>query len=620
VTRGAWPQQPTVLVWSAPGTSRERGLSSAQAQAGSTPDVHDDTARPANQQITLSMSEAIRMALEHNVDIQFQQADKEIANYGVTRTEGGGTPRPINFNVVDAPLGEGPTIVPLFSSSSVVLSPTSVDPSAVSVSSSYDTSHLLGYQRSLSLSSSPFGAGTAVPGYDATFQGQVAWFHRNPSPASLATPPTAASTEDMTTTDSTLANTTLLMGSSTGATVQLGVNNFVQSFYSGRSSAVPFTHPNANALFAQPLLRGAGRSNNTRYIMIAKTNKQISQAVLEAQVIATIFGVENLYYDLISLQDTVAVQEKALHAAETLLSNDREQLALGRMAPIDIAQAEALVESDRLGLMQASALRDEQEVVLRSVLDPESLLSESGPLPKLVAIDELTPPAEVLDSIEDLVRTALAKRPDLHQAKLQISNSEKFVAADKNAVRPELDLYGEFQSRGVIVPSLVSTGGDPSTGAALLTPVPTGGSRSSRIYEAGLQFNLPIRNRVAQADLGADQVQLHQQQLRLTQLEAQVAAEVRNAVIGLNAAKQAAQTAAASRIFQGQLLATEQEKFQAGRSTNFSVIQQQAYLAQAEATEIVAKAAWKKAAAQLTRALGLTLEQNGIALEPSGAK
>jgi len=620
VMRSAWTQQSAVPLPSSPGTSLERALSYAPAQADSTLNTRAGSTPPADKdaQMTLTMSEAIHMALAHNPDIQLERADQEIANYGVTRAKGGGTPRAVNFSVADTPLGEGPATVPLFSSSSLVLSPTSVDPSAVSVFSSYDTSHVLGSQRSLSLSSSPFAAGTAVPGYDATLQGQFAWFRRNPSPASLTTPPTTAANTVVT--DNTLADTTLLRGFSTGAAVQLGINNFVQSFYSGRSSAVPFTHPNPIVLFAQPLLRGAGRSNNTRYIAIAKTNKQISTAILEAQLIATISGVQNLYYDLVSLQDTVAVQKKALHAAEILLSNDRQLLALGRLAPIDIAQAEALVESDRLGLMQASALRDQQEVVLRSVLDPESLLGENGPLPKLVATDELTPPAIVIAPVDDLVRTALAKRPDFQQAKLQISNSEKFVAADKNATRPEFDLYGEFQNRGVIIPSLIATGGDPSTAAALLTPVPSGGMRSSRIYEAGLQFNLPIQNKVAQADLGADQVQLRQQRLRLARLEAQIAAEVRNAVIGLNAAKQAAQTAAASRMWQEQLLTSEQEKFQAGRSTNFSVIQQEAYVAQAQATEIVAKAAWNKAAARLTRALGLTLEQNGIDLEHNGSE
>jgi len=135
----------------------------------------------------------------------------------------------------------------------------------------------------------------------------------------------------------------LLKGFSSGTALQFGVNDFVQSYYSGRSSAVPFTRPNAIALIAQPLLRGAGRSNNTRFIAIAKTNKNISAAVLEQQMISTVSGVEALYYDLISLQDAVAVQERALNAAEELLSNDKQQLGVGRMPPIEVARAEALV-------------------------------------------------------------------------------------------------------------------------------------------------------------------------------------------------------------------------------------------------------------------------------------
>ncbi len=95
-------------------------------------------------------------------------------------------------------------------------------------------------------------------------------------------------------------------------------------------------------------------------------------------------------------------------------------------------------------------------------------------------------------------------------------------------------------------------------------------------------------------------------------MEAQAAAEVRNAVIALNASKQAAQSAAASRQLQEQLLSAKVEKFRAGYSTNFAVIQQQTYLAQAETTEIAALAAWKKAGVQLDRALGNTLQRNGI--------
>jgi len=173
---------------------------------------------------------------------------------------------------------------------------------------------------------------------------------------------------------------------------------------------------------------------------------------------------------------------------------------------------------------------------------------------------------------------------------------------------------------GLSAPALIPVGGDPGTGAPVVDTLPTGGVRASRLFEAGVQFNLPLQNKVAQADLAADRAELRKEQLRLQQMQAQAAAEVRNAVIALNAAKQAAQSAAASKHLQEQPLSAEVEKFRAGFSTNFAVIQQQSYLAQAETTEIAAQVAWKKAGVQLDRALGNTLQRNGIEVNADPAK
>jgi outer membrane protein TolC len=134
------------------------------------------------------------------------------------------------------------------------------------------------------------------------------------------------------------------------------------------------------------------------------------------------------------------------------------------------------------------------------------------------------------------------------------------------------------------------------------------------LYEAGVQFFLPIQNRVAEANLGIDKTLLRQQQLRLTQLESQVAAEVQNAITALHAAKSAADATSKARELQATLLAAAQESFQAGYTTNLAVIEQQTYLVQAQTTEVIAKAAWLKAAAQLGRILGKTLENTGISL------
>jgi outer membrane protein TolC len=63
-----------------------------------------------------------------------------------------------------------------------------------------------------------------------------------------------------------------------------------------------------------------------------------------------------------------------------------------------------------------------------------------------------------------------------------------------------------------------------------------------------------------------------------------------------------------------------QESFTAGYTTNLSAIEQQTYLAQSQTTEVMAEAAWMKAASQLDRVLGQTLEKSGISLQGDPAR
>jgi outer membrane protein TolC len=90
---------------------------------------------------------------------------------------------------------------------------------------------------------------------------------------------------------------------------------------------------------------------------------------------------------------------------------------------------------------------------------------------------------------------------------------------------------------------------------------------------------------------------------------------VENAITALHAAESAADAATKARELQAKLLAASQESFNAGYANNLSVIEQQTYLAQAQTTEVMAKAAWLKAAVQLDRVQGRTLEKSGISLK-----
>jgi outer membrane protein TolC len=64
-------------------------------------------------------------------------------------------------------------------------------------------------------------------------------------------------------------------------------------------------------------------------------------------------------------------------------------------------------------------------------------------------------------------------------------------------------------------------------------------------------------------------------------------------------------------------VSAERDKLTVGASTNFLVIQQETYLAQARSTEVAARSVWIKARVALDRAIGDLLEKNGISFDQS---
>jgi outer membrane protein TolC len=176
-------------------------------------------------------------------------------------------------------------------------------------------------------------------------------------------------------------------------------------------------------------------------------------------------------------------------------------------------------------------------------------------------------------------------------------------------VRPEIDAVAAVQSHGAIG----YTGFTP-IGGVPLPPTTTGVSQAS-VYEAGVQLNLPFRNRIAQADAARDELQLRQMEARVQQLQNQIRDEIENAAIAVDVARTAYAAAVRSRMYQEQLLQAEKEKFAVGASTNFFIVQDESFLAQARSTEVVARSTYIKARVALQRALGTLVEDAGVELD-----
>ena len=581
--------------------------------AGPLPLTPADRARSLihNGAIYLSLYDALALAIENNLDVEVARYNLSIAGTETLRASGGGSLRGIDYSVAESPTGVGGPGSPLLNQAASTLTP-----SSPTINDLTSLNVLTETQTNLSVQDiAGYAAGPTVPLFQPTLVGQNTWFQRENIPILATSSVLPASPGQL---DFVTANYSLVEGFSPGTQVEVDLNNASQVLYGTQNQLDPFATPNTSLTVSQPLLRGRGRDISLRYIRIAAINQKISRLLFYQQLISTVYGVARLYYDLVSLNENVRVKRETLAAAQKLYEDDKAQEEQGTLAPIGLTQAQSLVASSQLDLIQAQGLVKQEEVILKSQLARRGTADPIlGNLP-IVPTDPITiPPSDDLPALEALVSDALSMRPDLLQASLQVESGEIALKGSRNAVLPEVDLIGNFQTRGS-TETPFTTLGTPGTGLITApTDLGVAGLRTSRIYQAGIQFNLPLKNHVAEADAARDALAVRQAQVRTQQLANEVREQVQSSVIALQTAREALKAAIESRQYQEQLVDAERDKLSVGASTNFLVIQQESYLAQARSTEVGARSVWIKARVALDRAVGNLLEKNGITYDES---
>jgi outer membrane protein TolC len=189
------------------------------------------------------------------------------------------------------------------------------------------------------------------------------------------------------------------------------------------------------------------------------------------------------------------------------------------------------------------------------------------------------------------------------------------LEGSRNELLPEIDLVGVAQNSALAgeaspvtpYPNSTFIGGYGTALEQLAT-------RKYPTYGVGLNVTLPLRNRIAQADVTRDQIQLRQTQIRMEQFRKQAELEVEDALVAMRRARSSYEAALQTQALQQESLEAEQAKFDVGASTSFFIIQYQSFLAQARSTVVVAKSAYLKARAALERAVGSILADNHVEL------
>jgi outer membrane protein len=541
--------------------------------------------------INLSLQDAISLALQNNLDIAIQRYNPWIAETSILAAKGGGQ---------GFAMGNLPSV--------------NFDPVVTANSTIFDSNTPV---------NNPFltGAGVGL----------------------------SAFTEHETT-----ANFQYSQGFATGTTMNVFMDNTRVSTSASANNFNPYIQTTLGVFVQQPLLNGFGPGIVRRNIRVTKLNKQIADAAFEQQVITSVYQVANAYWELVYARDNITVGQEALTLAQQTYDDNKKQVEIGTLAPLELVQAEAQVAQAQQTLIndQTTQLQDQTtllNLIVKDVTDPALLTVEIVPTDTLQpALDQSVP------NLADALKEALKNRPDVLQAGLTVNVADVNVQTTRNALLPSLNITGAYESIGLAGNSTTSTVTPTAEGPDLAVPVldadgnpvlnpatdlpiyvsevtaatttttsHTGGINDAYTetfhnrfptYELQLSLSLPIRNRQAQAASADAQLLQRQDEAQLQKTENGVLVDVRNAIINLVQGKAAADAATKTRIFDQQTLDAEEKKLKLGASTIFNVVTDQSTLAAAASAEVRALANLEEAQVNFDRAMARTLEANHITI------
>jgi outer membrane protein TolC len=557
--------------------------------------------------LRLALEDVLALALENNLDISVARYNLAFAQTDLLRAKSGGATRGVPG---------------AFSSSALFAGAIGSGVSSISSSSTTSASGVTGTGGATNVG--------VIGCCDPVAGAQFGWDRRT-SPLNYV----VVSGLPVVTTQTTNAVTYFGQGFLTGTSYAVAVSGYRQSTTSLNTLFNPVVPTGLTVGVDQQLLSGFGYRANAKFIRIAQNDLKISNAVFRQQVITTVAQVLNLYWDYLSFKENVRVAEQALAYSEKLLSDNKRQVEIGTLAPIEVVRAESEVASDQQSLIVAQTSLQQQAELIKTALARKVDAELRGA--QVEAVDKLPEPRpDDIPSLDRALELALRNRPEVEQADLNLRYASIVVKANRNALLPTLDIFATYAPTGLSglssvlgpCPSGYTANGNECVGSGL-QPIarPTiasyqGISQSlSQLfhgnfpdYSFGFTLQFPIRNRSAQAD--AARALLEQRQLReqLQRQENQVEQDVRNADIGVIQAKAQIEAAVKAVLLAQKTLDAEEKKFKLGESTVFLVIQAQRDLATAEGNEVKARSTYAKAITQFRQATGTILADYHIEL------
>lgn len=373
--------------------------------------------------------------------------------------------------------------------------------------------------------------------------------------------------------------------------------------------------------FTQPLLRNFGHDLSRREIIVARNNLNISEKDLQRSLQDTVYSVEEAYWSLVASIENLKVRQQSLKLAQDFLERQKRAVEVGTEAPIEILSARSEVATREADILAAEADVNNAEDNLKLILN---LTAEDPNLEFSRILPQQMPEFTKKEiSLEAAFATAMQNRPDLESTRIGLQNSEINLKYTKNQQLPGLDLQASYWSPGVSGTEIIYGDRSPENPFGVPVGENPGGISDAfkdvfgfryKNWSVRLTLDLPLNTIISRASLAQARVDLQQATLQLKQQEQNIYLEIKRAVRAVETNYLRVEAYKVARELRQQQLAAEEEKLKVGLTTPYFVLQYQRDLATSQTTELQAIIDYNLSLANLSRAMGISLEEKNISM------
>jgi outer membrane protein TolC len=383
-----------------------------------------------------------------------------------------------------------------------------------------------------------------------------------------------------------------------GGRLQANFNNTRSTSNSSQNRFNPAYTTGLNLSYTQPLLQGFKIDTTRNQLRTLSVQRQIADIQLLTTIENTKASVRTAYWNLREAIEQIEIQQRALDLAERLFEDNKTKVEIGTLAPIDTVTPEAQVASAEQSLLNAQISWRTAEITLQELL----ATGPDDPIYQRTINPTERPQLSVQTvNIPEAVRTALAQRTDLVQAKRNIEISQLNLEVTRDETRPDLSLVGQYQVSGQGGPELVAQGSSERLPGGYADALAQAFGFDLPTWSTQFTFTYPLFMRQAKANYARAQLQLQQSQAQLKASELSVSSGVTSAGLSVENSYKQYQAAQKNREAQERNAEAEQTRFDVGMSTNYNVVQAQNALTQARLTELQALISYLNAVAEFDR-------------------